>query len=245
MENKSKRWRLIVGEPAAETRATQMLAFAVNRSVEWASMHVRKPPRSHAVPQLLHAVARALTLVSLSAPEPPIEVVALSARNIFELYLRLRHILFSDANCQTWLEEAVTDQIQIYEGLLSTHGPESARRTLNDEIARLRTVAASKDLSPSGKILTARSLATEVGLKAEYDAFYKFYSKLVHPSSFSVNLPPVTVNSSVHRTGLVLNLQLYGNLVLDDLESHVGLPADDIRTESEQLYEALLSGPKH
>ena len=245
MPNRKARWQAVLGDKSQEARAIQILALALSHSYDWAVSNAISTPRSHVIPPLLHAASKAVSLASLNAPDPPVEVLALSARNVFELYLRLRHCLAADANCQVWLAEAVADQIQIYEGILGMDGPESDKTVLRQEIDRLRQGAVAKELQLSQKLLLTKTLAREVALEAEYSAFYKLYSKLVHPSSFVVNFPPATVEAPMYRSMLILNVQIYGHLILDDLAATVGLPADTIRSETQALYEASASGRAH
>lgn len=107
-------------------------------------------------------------------------------------------------------------------------------------MARVRKHAESKRLSPEEKILSARKLARETGLEDEYVAFYKLYSKLVHPSSFTVNWPKAAA-TPIFRTALILNLQVYGQLILDELQRVFGLPVDTILGEAHRIYGQALN----
>lgn len=53
------------------------------------------------------------------------------------------------------------------------------------------------------------SQAEAVGEKAEYEAFFKLYSKYVHPSSFLLNGNPKSVHSPVFFNILVIQAQRY------------------------------------
>jgi len=217
------RARVVVGDPAAETRATQVLALALSGAAEHSSPRVGEAARNVPIPPLLLAASKCLTLASLEAPHPPLEVLALATRNTFELYLRLKHILMSDANCQGWRDEAAGDHIQIYEGILGIDGPESAKATIAAEIDEIRRDAAARGLKPTTDFLLPGRLARAVGLENEHHAFYKFYSKFVHPSSFWVNRP-TAASTPAFRAILMFNLQLYGHLLLDEVEVVFGIP---------------------
>ncbi len=84
------------------------------------------------------------------------------------------------------------------------------------------------------------SIARETGLEDEYVAFYKLYSKLVHPSSFTVNWPKAAA-TPIFRTALILNLQVYGQLILDELQRVFGLPVDTILGEAHRIYGQALN----
>jgi len=189
---------------------------------------------------LLLAASKAVLLASLEAPNPPLEVLALATRNTFELYLRFKHITMSDANSQAWRDEAVTDHLQIYESVLAIDGPESVKAVLSSEISRIRRHAEMKGLKRAKELLSAGKVAGAVGLKNEHSTFYKFYSKLVHPSSFWVNQPSAAA-TPVFRSVLMFNLQLYGNLILDQTETILGISAIGLIKEAERTLDSRRS----
>ncbi len=235
--------RIIIGNATTETRAIQGLALALSQAASWTAKHVSDSPRSLTIPPLLHGAAHAVALASLNGPDTPLEVVALSTRNTFELFLRLKYLLLSHANCQQWREEAVTDQLQIYEGILSMDGPEAVKKIIRAEMDRVRQHATKRRLTLKGKIRRVYELVGDKDLDAEYRAFYKFYSKLVHPSSFLVNWPNAAA-TPIFRTTLVFNLQWYGHLILDELQVAVGLPATEVLDDARRRYnDALRPGP--
>jgi hypothetical protein len=61
-----------------------------------------------------------------------------------------------------------------------------------------------------------RELARATNLEAEYDGFYKLYSKFIHASSFLVNWP-VAASRPMYREAFTHDLQMYGNLILSKL----------------------------
>jgi len=229
---------IVIGDPAAETRATQILALALRKCAERASPHVRQRPRSIPIPPLLLAAAKSVTLASLEAPNPLLEILALATRNTFELYLRLKHILASDANAQSWRNEAVTDHLEIYEGILELDGPESAKRTIAAECEAIRQDAVGRGLRPADHLERVGSLAHAAGLDREYKAFYKFYSKLVHPSSFLVNRP-TAATTPAFRSTLIFNLQVYGHRVLDEGAELLEADPETLLQDAEQQLDGL------
>ncbi len=232
--------RIVTGDPAAETRATQILAIALRKGAERASRRVHEHPRNIPIPPLLLAASRSVTLASVEAPNPPLEILALATRNTFELYLRLKHVMKSDANALAWRNEAVTDHLQIYEGILELDGPESAKTTLAGELETIRRDAAARGLRPADDLMRVPDLARDVGLKREYLAFYKFYSKFVHPSSFLVNRP-TAATTPAFRSTLMFNLQVYGQLMLDELTRALGVDQEALLREAQQQLDAAVA----
>jgi Family of unknown function (DUF5677) len=174
------------------------------------------------------AAARALSLGYFVGIDTPIEVLALSVRNSFEIWLRLLHIIESDENRQAWRSEAFTDQMQVYEATLTLQGPENVKSVIQGEIERLKQEAHARGLSPGQKPLMMRDLVKATKCKEEYEAFYKLYSKLVHPSAWFVNMPTL-VASEMYRVALIVNAQVYGWRILKTVEDKFGVSSDQCR----------------
>jgi hypothetical protein len=230
--------KVIVGDASAELRGIQILAVALSNAAAWIANNVAE--LSHKpIPPLLHGAAKAISLASVSGLETPVEIWALAARNTFELYIRLKHILLSDENSQAWREEAVTDQLQIYYGILKQDPPEPQKGIFQAELERVKRHAAERGLRDTTKLLRIRDLARETHLEGEYDAFYKVYSKFVHPSSFLINWP-VAASTPMYRYAFVVNVQTYGHLILEELRQSHGLPTAELIVEAEKKLDSVL-----
>src|SRR5262245_873055 len=94
--------RIVMGDRAQEVRAIQLVALALSGAGVQIEQRALPEPRARCVRALLAAASRALALASCAGLETPLEVWALAARNSFELWLRLLHILGNDANTQRW-----------------------------------------------------------------------------------------------------------------------------------------------
>lgn len=139
-----------------------------------------------------------------------ISILALGVRNMFELNIRLRHVLRSEDQLKRWHGEAIIDKIGFLEGFLKLQTVtenNDAKQVLNSEIARLLALQSKYQL-PSKGSPPAKNLATGVGLLDEYDTFFKMFSKLVHPTSFLIN-DTKTADTNEIRSILTLQLQLY------------------------------------
>ena len=118
-----------------------------------------------------------------------ISVIALGTRNLYEINLQTRDVISSITGLRRWHGEAITDKIQILEGVLeltTVSDTSGHRKVISNEIDRLKSLRNQNrlpDAGPSG----ARKIADSVGLSPEHRALFKLFSKLVHPSSYLVN----------------------------------------------------------
>ena len=234
--------RVVLGEAAAETRAIKVLSLALEKGAHWSGDHFSDRALKQIVPALLLAAGKTVYLGSILGPETPTEIFALAARNTFELYLRLKYLLVSSNNCKTWREEAVSDQLEVYEGVLKLDIPESDRAVLKAEIEQVKKHASKRGLHTTVKLLPVRKLAYAAHLEDEYDAYYKVCSKFVHPSSFWVNWPKAA-STPMYRATFVFKLQQYGQLILDELEASQGLPIGQVIRAAQMEYDSLRRGP--
>jgi hypothetical protein len=213
---------IVIGDPARELRQLQLLALALSEAAGRLSQNAYAP----AVGPLLLAAAHALSLASCAGLHTPLEVLALSARNSFEVWLRLMYVIASDANYLSWRNEALTDQLQVFEAILSLEGPDEIKVVLRGEIDRVKQHGTAVGLTEGQKIMMVGDLARQTGHKAEYDAFYKLYSKLVHPSSWSVNWPGA-VSSAMYRATLSVNAQRHAWRILETVDKEFSISATE------------------
>jgi hypothetical protein len=217
---------IVVGNRAAELQAFQLLALALSEQASRLAEISNADATAQAVPALLHAAARACSLATVAGLDTPIEVTALAARNVFELWLRLTHIISSEANRQAWRDEALTDQLQVLEGILTLEGEESKKEVVRGEIDRVKRHGIARGLNPGVRPRMAADLSRDIGedVEREYRGFYKMYSKLVHPSSWAVNWPDAST-SEMYRFALCLNGQVYGWQILETVDRVWRIPA--------------------
>jgi hypothetical protein len=175
-------------------------------------------PRSDrriALERLLAAAADAVDMVATDSVGAPLPILALATRNVFELNLRSRFITESDDNLRSWLGELLIDRIQLYEAILKLDGRPDLRATIQFEIDRNRAVAQKHAIDVRKTPMRVPELARVTAMLEEYDALFKFYSKLVHPTSYLVNGPESEVGSLTNRNILLIKLQAYGHEMLE------------------------------
>jgi hypothetical protein len=144
----------------------------------------------------------------------PIPVLALSTRALYELHLRTRHVLQSEENLKKWIAETSIDTIEFLQGILTLGEPKEAADLLNFEVERQRSLAQKHNLDLAARPISAGALARAVGRQVEHDAFFKLFSKLVHPSALLVNGTAEKSYGFAIRNTLVIHLQLFAHDML-------------------------------
>lgn len=230
----------VSGDRGKETGAIQVLVLALAEASDRLAPASIAAKRQLALSLLARSAAHNASLATLNAPDPPLEVIALSVRNVFELFLRLKYLLQSDKHLADWLNESVLDKVQIYENAL-TLGKDSAHvNTIRAEIQRIMEDAKAKGLDRASRLVSVADAAREVGLSAEYAAFFKLYSKLVHPSSYAVHSATNADKAGWVRDILVIKLQVYAASILGELEMAVAVPADECLDAARKKLDAVL-----
>ncbi len=155
-----------------------------------------------------------------------IQLLALCTRSVFEIDVRARYILLSDDNIEQWKSELVTDRIELMEGVLELResSSDAEAQLLEVEIKRLTDVARRHKVNERVDILSSGKLAKQVGLGREHKSLFKLFSKLVHPSSYSINYDPKEVFGCVNRNILAEHLQLYAIDLLNHIKGELGIP---------------------
>jgi hypothetical protein len=78
-------------------------------------------------------------------------------------------------------------------------------------------------LSDKVKLLGASEMAAALGRQSEHKAFFKLYSKLIHPSAYLVNGSADTWGAFI-REALAINLQIYALDLLEKVRQSLGVP---------------------
>lgn len=229
---------IVSGDASRELTSIQIISLALHNAALKASQMKLSPELANTVPPLLLATSHAMSLSFLKGLDTPIEVLALSTRNTFELYTRLVHILRSQENRRNWRGEAFIDQLQILDGIKAIDGPEKAKKEIYEEIKRVKNHAVKQGVEVGTRIPPFKKLAAESGLMPEYEAFFKLYSKFVHPSSFTVNWPQAA-STPVYRSIFTFNIQTYGLLVLKMLNSEFSIQTDKLLEQSRKPFERI------
>lgn len=114
--------------------------------------------------------------------------LAWSCRNLFEVNLTVRYVLLSEKYFTEWLGQALRDERDFIEGVLTLAGDDHAEQksVLHSRHERLGDMAKRYHLEFS-RPFQVKEIAKAVGEEAEYVAMFKLFSKYVHPSSLLIN----------------------------------------------------------
>jgi hypothetical protein len=159
----------------------------------------------------------------------PIQVFALCARSVYELYLLARKILPDAQERRRWLDETASDNVFVIEAFYDLVGgisplAKTLREPIDEYKERLKALGGDLSQRPS----RIGELAKEFGLEHEHKALFGLYSKLVHPSAFLINGWQHNKDQTMATT-LILNLLGYADRLLLLVTNHVGAPEEMIR----------------
>ena len=154
--------------------------------------------------------------------EEPIEISAWIARNLFECYLMASYITSNPEKAKEFFVQKATDELEIYEGLLSLNkinNTKTDEAPIRQRMEKIRTVIKKHDLI-EGSYWTVGMLAKQTGNREEYDAFFKLYSKYVHPTSWLINGQRNEYDSPTYRNIFWLQSQYYASCLLKLASDH-------------------------
>jgi hypothetical protein len=161
--------------------------------------------------------------------EGPIEELAWSVRNLHEIDLTLRYVLQSQENLAEWTDQMLTDEKDVVEGFLTLGDQFAAedRLRLEERLRRIHDAARRLD-AKMRRPWAMRHLAQATNREKEYETFYKFLSKFVHPSSWIVNGRSERTGATEYRN-LILGLaQVLARRIYGLLYDHCGLEEQDV-----------------
>ncbi|MEO8403674.1 MAG: DUF5677 domain-containing protein [Chitinophagaceae bacterium] len=148
--------------------------------------------------------------------QAPIEFCAISARNLFECYLLVAFILSDPSKAKDFVGQKAAEELEFNEGFLSItkpNTPESTIQAIRDRMAYIKDLMSQHGI-PVKKGWNVRELAEKANNKIEYEAFFKLYSKYVHPSSWIVNGVINEYDNPVFRNIFIMQGQHYASCVL-------------------------------
>lgn len=191
-------------------------------------MEASGSPQEHREP-LLNLASRVCEdvdgLLRLQGEAP--ELLGWLTRNLFETNLIVRHVLASSENMLGWLSQALQDEQDIMVGVhLVSKKPPPQTESRWIEIESLFRTSGIEKRRP----LSVKALAAEVGQDEEYAAFFKIYSKYVHPTSWSINVPrPHREKWKIVLIGVGM---LYASDTMDRLTKAFGISVDAEEVDS-------------
>lgn len=146
-----------------------------------------------------------------SALRIDIKLFAWRTRNIFESFLLLKHCMASTQNAERFCAQRIGDEATILEGLLGlAHEGTRDMTPVQERISKARAILEKYGFAKISP-LRIDVLATAVNMKDDYAAFYKLYSKYVHPSSWVIIADSDEFDNVQYWEAFIVNAQLYCN----------------------------------
>lgn len=176
----------------------------------WIRSNSPRNERNVTLFNLLASSAQYLGVASASL-ESHVSILALATRSLYEINLRTRSVILSEENMRQWHSEAVTDKIQVLEGLLELETVSDMTTQcaiLRAEVERLTALREKYKLPTVKKPLDAGVIANDLGRSREHKSLFKLTTKLVHPSSYLIN-DYGNAASSETKSILQIHAQLY------------------------------------
>lgn len=152
----------------------------------------------------------------ISYQKLPIEYNAITARNLLECSLLIAYIISDPSKAKEFLSQKATEELEINEGFLSLKTANTSVETIRlikDRMAHIKEIIRMHGLT-SSRHWTVSYLAQQTNNQLEYEAFFKLYSKYVHPSSWLVNSSDNEVDNPIFRNIFFLQGQLYASCIV-------------------------------
>lgn len=152
----------------------------------------------------------------ISYQDSPIEFIAISARNLFECYLLIAYIISDPSKGKEFLGQKAFEDLEINEGFLAITTPntsETSIKIIQDRKDYIKELMKKNEFTPS-RHWTVSHLAKQTNNKVEYEAFFKLYSKYVHPSSWIVNSFNHEYDNQVFRNIFLLQGRVYTSRII-------------------------------
>ena len=154
----------------------------------------------------------------------PIEVHALIARNLFECSLLCDYFMLDSANARLFIFQKAIDEIQINEGILGLSVSELAEKFTLPLIERNNhirfTLQKHGIIGKELKIWTVKFLAEQTNNVDEYNAFFKLYSKYVHPSPWTILGEVSEYDNDTYRNIFLIQAQYYSSRIIKICEDY-------------------------
>lgn len=148
--------------------------------------------------------------------DAPIEILAWKARNLFESYLLSEYIIKYSSKAKEFIAQIAVDELQINEGFLGLSDANTSdliKDPILDRNKHIRTTLSKHGLNESN-YWSVPFLAKQVDCVNEYEAFFKLYSKYVHPSSWLINGKKTQYDTENYRNVFILQAQYYSSCLL-------------------------------
>lgn len=154
----------------------------------------------------------------------PVESLAWIARNLFECSLLCDYFMLDSANARLFIFQKAIDEIQINEGIMGLSVSELAEKFTLPLIERNNhirfTLQKHGIIEKELKIWTVKFLAEQTNNVDEYNAFFKLYSKYVHPSPWTIMGEVSEYDNDTYRNIFLIQAQYYSSRIIKICEDY-------------------------
>lgn len=197
-----------------------------DKLIKWIIENSENSEKSKIFLNFLTAIVNYIKLAKNS--NKSVILLAFCTRNIYEIYLISKCLSENKNNIQDWILEAHRDEDDIISSMhyfiTSIVGDSNY---LSNEIAALEKKQMEKKefFDKNGltlpKIRRMIDLANHLGERTDYNFFYKFLSKLLHPSSYLINSSKEEIQNDHNFNFLKLHIELFSLSVLKVIKNEM------------------------
>jgi hypothetical protein len=194
--------------PHVRLRLKEM-AEHFRQTCEWIDSNINRTIESAILNNLLRGVSSYLELAANNLTTH-ISALGVAVRGLYEIQLRTQLVILHPEELTRWQTEAVSDKIQMLDGLLGIStdgGADAPRKVLTEEIENLRNLLSKHGLQETKPFATAE-IAKKLGKLDEHKSLFKLFSKIVHPTSYLIN-NPADASSEENFCILHIHAQIY------------------------------------
>jgi hypothetical protein len=122
-------------------------------------------------------------------------------------------ILSNPSKAKEFVGQKASEELEINEGFLSLTKPDTPEeiiKSIRDRMTYIKELMKKHEV-PIKRHWTVSYLAKQTNNKVEYEAFFKLYSKYIHPSSWIVNSQTNDYDNPVFRNIFLLQGQHYAS----------------------------------
>jgi hypothetical protein len=145
----------------------------------------------------------------------PIECIAWISRNLFEMNLIMEYSIQYPEKAKEFALQKGSDEKDILEGLLmlNVSNSEINVTSISYRISHLDSIL-SKHRKNNLKHFTVKEMAFRVGMEEDYKAFFKFYSKYVHPTAWLIFATEEEKANVDYNNIFLIQAQYYSSRIL-------------------------------
>ena len=151
----------------------------------------------------------------------PLECIAWISRNLFEMNLIIEYSMKFPDKAKDFVLQKGSDEKDILEGmkLLYSGGSRDNIITLQERIDHINQTL-KKHGKNNSKHFSIKHMADKVDMEDDYNAFFKLYSKYVHPTSWLIFATEEEKATETYKNTFRIQAQYYSSRILKICEDY-------------------------